>query len=449
MAQPLVTSADPAWLSETEAALPAGSLRRVAAWATLVLVLGFGGLTAWAAIAKVDSAVPASGVIVASGKRKTITLQEGGILHELLVHEGDAVAAGQTLLRLDDVQVRTARSQASVQYWAAVAKSARLDSEAKDRRDLPVADPLREAAMADPAVAAAMDAEAHEFRVRWDAWDASVRVQDRKVAQGQAQGGSLRAQIAASGTKLGLTQDEMQSVEYLLARGLVPKPRELALRRDEADLRGQIAQLGGQLTQAMQAIAQTELETLNAAESRRADITKERADTQAAMADAQQRLLAANDQLQKREISAPEAGIVTDLKFFTVGSSITPGQPVMDLVPDTSHLLVEGTVAPHEVEHLAVGQRVNVRLSAYKSHRVPVITGRLTYVGADRQMDPNNQPVFLVRAEIDPDALRNKPGVVLLPGMPADVMILNGERSVLSFLISPITDSMFHAMNEE
>ena len=103
----------------------------------------------------------------------------------------------------------------------------------------------------------------------------------------------------------------------------------------------------------------------------------------------------------------------------------------------------------NEVEHLRIGQRVNVRLSAYKAHKVPVIEGRLTYVGADRQLDSNNQPVFLIRAEIAPGALVDKPGVFLTPGMPADVLILNGKRSVLSFLVSPITDSVFHAMKEE
>ena len=140
---------------------------------------------------------------------------------------------------------------------------------------------------------------------------------------------------------------------------------------------------------------------------------------------------------------------MTDFKFFTPGSSIVAGQPVMDLVPDTQHMLLEGTVAPWDVEHLAIGQRVNVRLTAYKARRVPVITGRLTYVGADRQMDANNSPVYIVRAEVDPDALRDKPGVVLLPGMPADILIVNGARSVLDFLVSPITDGISHAMKEE
>lgn len=449
MAQALTAVSDATWLAEAEAALPQSSLRRIAAWSVLTLLIGFGGLTAWAGLTRIESAVPAVGTIVSGGKRKTVMLVESGILRELLVREGDKVVAGQLLLRLDDVQVRALRTQASIQYWSAIAHASRLQAEAMDERELPVADALHDAAAADPAIAAAVSAEAYQFRIRWGSVDANVRVLQRKIAQQQAQISALRAQAGAAGTRFALVQEELRGVDYLLARGLSTKPRQLELRRAEADLRGQIGQFAGQMMEAMQAIAQVELEILNQAETRRSDISRERTETQAAQADAQQRLHAANDQLQKREITAPEAGTVTDMRFFTPGSSIVAGQPVMDLVPETHHMLVEGNVAPSEVEHLAIGQRVNVRLTAYKAHRVPVLSGRLTYVGADRQLDAYNQPVFLVRAEIDPDALRGKPGIVLLPGMPAEVLIVNGGRSVLDFLISPITDSISRAMTEE
>lgn len=449
MSETAKTIAGPLWIDKTEKSLPPLSLRKITLLAVLVVMVGLGSMIGWASIATVDSAVPASGFVIASGKRKTITLLDGGLLHDLLVHEGDHVVAGQVLLRLDTVQIEANRDQAKAQYWSSIAKLARLAAEGLDQRDLLFPAELRDTAAKDPAVSAAMAAEARQFLVRWDAFDASVRVQERKVAQQQAQISAIRAQIASAGTRLSLVQEEMVGVDFLMSRGLSTKPRQLELRRTEADLRGQIAQLGAQIVQAMQAIAQIELETVNATETRRADISRERADTQSALSDADQRLRAATDQLQKREIVAPEAGVITDLKYFTIGSSIIAGQPIMDLVPETQHLLIEGNVAPNEVEHLRIGQRVNIRLTAYKAHRVPVISGTLTYVGADRQMDGNNQPVFQIRAEVDPEALRSKPGVVLLPGMPADVLIINGNRSVLSFLISPISDSLFHAMREE
>ena len=438
----------PGW-ADADQHLPQGSLRRIALASLAVIVVGFGGLVLWAALAKVESAVPAGGVVVSGGKRKTVSLLESGILRTLLVKEGDRVEAGQLLLRLDDAQTRVTRSQARVLYWSAIARAARLQAESLDGRTLAFPEPLRREAAGDPDIKAAMDGEAHQFASRWTALDASVRVQERKIAQNQSQIAALRAQIGGIGTRLSLVQEELRGVDYLVDRGLAPKPRQLELRRNEAELRAQIGALGAQLTQTQQAIAQIELEIINTAEARRQDIAKDRSDTQAAQADAEQRLVAADDLLQKREVHAPEAGTVTDIRSFTPGSSIVAGQPVMDIVPDSPLLLVEGSVSPLEVEHLAPGQRVNVRLTSYKAHRVPVLTGRLTYVGADRQVDQGGQPFFLIRATLDPDALRNRPGIVLLPGMPADVLIVNGSRSVLDFLISPFTDSMGRAMNEE
>ena len=449
MAQDLAIIADTPWLTEAEASLPQGSLRRIAMLSLLTIVVGFGGLITWAALARIESAVPASGTVVASGKRKTVSLVDSGILKTLMVQEGEKVAAGQVLLRLDDVQPRAAMAQASVQYWSAVARAARLKAEAADGRTLPVSAALQDAAKADPAVAAAAAAEAYQFQSRWGALDANTRVEERKIAQQEAQITALRAQIASASVRMGLVKEELRGVNFLMARGLSTKPRQLELQRAEAELRGSIGQFAGQYNEARQIIAQVQSGLVNTLEARRADISRERSETQAAQADAEQRLTAARDLLQKREILAPEAGTVTDFKYFTPGSSIVAGQPVMDLVPDTQHMLVEGTVAPWDVEHLAVGQSVNMRLTAYKARRVPVITGRLTYVGADRQMDANNSPVFVVRAEIDAGALRDKPGVALLPGMPADILIVNGARSVLDFIISPITDGISHAMKEE
>jgi len=449
MTQALTTATKAPWTEAAEASLPSGSLRRIALLTLLTIVVGFGGLFAWAALARLESAVPGTGVIIAGGKRKTVTLVESAILRELLVHEGNVVTPGQILFRLDDVQVRAAREQASVVYWAATARLARLTAEAAGRRDLISSAAVRDAAAADPAVAAAVHAESTQFEARWAAQDSALQVQKRKIDQQIAHIESLRAQLTASKTHLELVQEELRDTEFLLARGLSTKPHELDLRRAQADLRGQTGETEANLAEAMQAIAQTQSETASMIETRRADIARESSETQAARADSEQRLKAADDLLGRREITAPEAGTVTDIRIFTPGSSIQAGQPVMDLVPNSPDLLVEAKVAPTEVEHLVVGQRVNIRLTAYKAHRVPVISGRLTYVGADRQEDTNNQSYFLVRSTVDPDALKDKPGVVLLPGMPADVLIVNGERSVLDLLISPITDSLHHAMKEE
>jgi HlyD family secretion protein len=440
---PLVT-----WQGDVETVLPEPSLRRVALLSLLTIVLGFGGLLGWASLARLDSAVPATGVIVAAGKRKTVSLLDAGILKSLLVQEGDRVAAGQVLLQLDDVQARSAAQEAAGQYWGGIAHAARLQAEALDQRDMALPPDLRTAA-ADPGIAAEVDAETHAFHARWAAYDGAIAIQRRKIEQLRAQVTALQDQIDQVSARIGYFEDELRGVDYLLARGFATKPRALELHRNVAELRGQRSDLAGRLADAGQTIAQSELEIIATGNDRRTEIAKDRADTETALASAAQRLVAARDLLAKRVVTAPEDGIVTDLHFFTAGSSIGAGQPILDLVPADQHMLVEGSVAPNDIEHVHAGQRVNVRLTSYKAHRVPVVTGHLVYVAADRQNDAHNDPMFLVRAELDPGALSGLKDVTLYPGMPADILIIGGERSVLDFLISPIRDSIRHAMNEE
>jgi HlyD family secretion protein len=424
-------------------------LRRIVMLSVLTIVLGFGGMLGWAATSQLQIAVPAPGVIVAAGRRKTVSLMDGGILQQLLVAEGDKVAAGQVLLRLDDVQASATVDEAAAQYWGAMAQATRLQAEALDSRTLTFPPELQDAAGADPAIAAELEAERHSFEARWATFDSTAQIGHRRIEQQRATEFALQGQIREVGLRLQLFAQDQNATRDMLAKGLATRVHANELERAAAELRGQLSDLAGRLAETRQLIAQTELEILNAAQSRRADITKDRSTVQAQMADAAGRLRAARDILARRVVTAPEAGVVTDLKFFTPGSSIGAGQPVLDLVPADSSLLVEAMVAPTDIEHVRVGQAVNIRLTAYKAHQVPVVTGHLVYVSADRLLDAQNQPVFKVRAALDASALNGLHGVALYAGMPADVLIIEGARSALDYLISPIKDSIRHAMHED
>ncbi len=424
-------------------------LRRIALACVLTMLLGFGGLSLWAALAKVDTAVPAPGVIVSAAKRKTISVLDPGILAELAVHEGERVQAGQLLLRLDDVQARAAREQAKLQFWGATLAAARLAAEAADRRSLVLTPAINAAADTDAGLATLRAATLDLFASRWRSYDESLRVAQQHLAQAQAAAPQLAAQIAGLSTRLGLTRTEQQNVDRLVAQGYETRPRMIGLHLDVADLTAQLGAARAQSVQAEAAIGQATQELTGLVANRHSDIDKDMTDAEAARTDADQRLRAAEDVLSRRRVLAPEDGIVTDIKLFTRGSSINVGQPILDLVPLDNRLLIEANVSPLDIEHVAVGQRVNVRLTAYKSHRVPVLTGHLVYVGADRQMDPSNQPIFLARAELDPGEVNRYPGVVVYAGMPADVLIIAGERSILDYLVSPISDNLSHGMHEE
>ncbi len=439
-------------LTGTEAAADAyhaPSLRRIALWSVLTVVLGIGGLGIWAALTQLDSAVPATGQFVAAGKRKTVTLADSGTLKTLLVHEGDRVTAGQPLLLLDDVQARAIMKQAEAQSWGAIAKTARLDAEMHDRRVISFPDNLLQAASQDLPIGALVQGERALFASRWDTFDGNARVTGRKVQQLQAQIVALQVQRQTLDTRLMLTEDEARGVDTLLKDGFAPRTQALAIHRAIAELQGAVGDADGRFIQAQQAIEQEKLQLTGIVETRHADAAHDMQDAKMLLADVAQRLTATRSQLDHSTVTAPEDGAVTDIKAFTPGSSIMAGQPVLDIVPGDGRLLIEASVPPTEIEHVHRGQRVNVRLSAYKAHRVPTVTGRLVYVGADRQPDAHGDPVFLVRAELDPDALKPYPGVVAYAGMPADVLIIGGERTALDFLISPIRDGMRGGMRED
>ncbi|WP_439577952.1 HlyD family type I secretion periplasmic adaptor subunit [Elioraea sp.] len=429
---------------------PAGpSLRRLALTGLAVMMLGGGGLLGWAALATLDSAVPATGQLVVQSKRKTVSLLESGLLRELRVAEGQRVAAGDVLLRLDDAQPRALVTQASARVVAAEARVARLRAEMADR-DRPVfPDSLGvgiDATLAAPLLAA----EAALFEARREAYEGAVAVQQRRIAQLEQQIAAHEAQAVAYRTRLRLVEQELRGVNDLLARGFATRTRALEMQRMVAELEGQVGELDARSAEARQAIAQAELEILNLRTTRRNEAAREMQDAVGQAAAGRAQLAAADDLLRRAVVVSPDAGTVTDLRFFTPGSSIVAGQPVMDIVPADDALVIEAAVSPSDIERVAPGQAVNVRLTGFSHRRVRPLSGRLIYAGADRQVNARGEPFFLVRATLDPGTERLLPeGVSLTPGMPADVLIVGSGRTALDYLLSPILDGMRRAMREE
>lgn len=428
---------------------PGPSLRRLALLCLLTIVLGFGGLVGWAALATLDSAVPAPGSLVTQSKRKTLSLLDSGLLRDLLVAEGDAVRPGQILLRLDDTQARALLGQARVRNFGSAARASRLHAELAEASAITFAPDLLEAAARDAALMALIEAELQLFAARRESQEGTIAVQRRRIAQLAEQIAALAAQRRAFVTRLELTQQELRAVNSLLASGFATRNRQLELRRTEAQLQGEISALVGREAEARQLIAQTELEILSLANTRRSEVARELQDTVNAIADGIERARAAEDFLRRTEVAAPEAGTITEIRFHTPGSSIGAGQPVLDIVPADDRLLVEGAVRPFDIERVQVGQRVNVRLTAFSQRRVPPLPGKLVYVGADRQVNAQGTAFFVVRAELDPGATSGLPGITLGPGMPAEMLVLRGERSALDYLLSPLLDGMRRALRED
>ena len=439
----------PAWQAEIEAESTGPSLRRIALASALIIGIGFGGFFAWAFTAKLDTAVPANGTVVVESKRKTVTILDPGILTELYVKEGDRVEAGQRLLRLDEAQLQAQLGSLNVQNFGAIAKMARLKAEQAGLREVKYPQEVLAAAAGSKIIADIVANDTQTMKDRWAAYDSTVSVERRKIGQLQDQIAALGTQIEATQQRIAYTDKELANVTELAKKGLTTEARLYELQRNQAGLRGDLGELGGKQAEAHQAISQTELEIVSATNARAQDISKDLQDAQAIAGDSAAKIRGINDLLAKTLVKAPEAGTVTDIKFFTPGSSIGAGQPILDIVPQNDKMVVEVKVRPDDIEHVHAGQRVNIRLTAYKQHKVPVLTGQLVYVAADSQADTKGDDFILARAEIDHQELARLSGVALYPGMPAEVLIIGGERSAIDYFISPITDSLHRSFGEE
>src|SRR5579862_144166 len=439
----------PAWQADLEAQSQAPSLRRIVIASALIIGIGFGGFFTWAFLAKLDIAIPATGTIVVQSKRKTLSILDPGILTELDVKEGDRVEEGQQLLRLDDTQLQTQLGSFQVQNFATKAKLVRLHAEQDGQRSFDWPAEMLTAATGNRTYADLVKNEAQAFKDRWGTYDATLDVENKKIAQLEAQIKSYTDQAGTIRERIDYSQKELANLKELVNRGLITQSRLFDAQRSEAELRGELSNIAGQQAAARQAIAQTELEIVTATNQRQQDISKDMQDAQATIGDLAEKIRGVNDLIAKKLVTAPEAGVVTDIKLFTPGSSIGAGQPILDIVPQNDKLVIEVQVRPDDIEHVHAGERVNVRLTAYKQRRVPVLTGQLIYVSADSQQDQQGNNFIIARAELDHHELDRLKDVTLYPGMPAEVLIIGGERTAIDYFISPITDSLRRSFGEE
>ncbi|SFK72075.1 HlyD family type I secretion periplasmic adaptor subunit [Falsiroseomonas stagni] len=438
----------PLSFAEADAAARMPSVRRIGLAALLLLVVGFGGLLFWAAITPIERAVVSRGSLVAEGRRKSIVLSEPGILQQLLVREGERVQAGTVLLRLDPTTAEAAAAQARAQARALAVRVERLRAEQQDERRFVAPREILRAAERDPGLANIVASEQRLFTARWQAYDSNMAVYERRVAVQREQLQATAAQRASVASRIGSIRTDLAGQRPLAQQGFALMSRVRELERTEAELLGSAGALAAQEAQYRQAIAQAEAEMATFRLTRAQDIARELQDNQQLLLDAEQRVLAAENVRSRRDLVAPEAGIVTDIRFVTPGSSISDGVPVLDLLPLDDRLVIEAKVLPADVEQLHIGSRVNVRLSAFRQRTTPLLAGHLTYVSADQQTDAQGNQFFLARAQIDAGELSAIPGLQLQAGMPVELFVLGETRSALAYIISPIRDSLRRSLRD-
>ncbi|GGJ10202.1 HlyD family type I secretion periplasmic adaptor subunit [Neoroseomonas lacus] len=422
--------------------------RGTAMFGFVAIALFVGAFVAWSVIAPLSEAAIAPGMIKVEGTRRTIQHLEGGIVREILVRDGDRVRAGQPLMRLDDVRAGSDLETLRSQRWSMMAQDARLTAELGDARGVDYPAELREAT--EPRAQDAMAGQSAVFEARRASIVSQVSVQEARVGQQEAIIAGATGQLRAQQRQLTLIRQEEEMTRTLVQQGLQRLPTLLALQRSAAALEGQGIDLQGQLDRARESIAEARGSIASIVNQRRQEAAAEQRDIQTRLAEVEERLRAARDIAVRRDILAPEDGTILNLRLFTVGAVVRPGDPVMDLVPVQDRLVAEVNVQPFDIDVVHVGLQAEVRLPAFKQRLVPYLHGHVIFVAQDVTMDDRTRATYY-RAQIliDPEQLARLPGVHLVPGMPVEAMIQIGERSFMRYITQPILDSFTRAFREQ
>lgn len=414
----------------------------------IVIGVFFGGLGTWSALAPMAGAAIAPGFVKVEGNRQSLQHRYGGTVKQILVKDGDQVAQGQTLVRLDDTAARAKADSLTVTRDSLKALEARLLAE-RDGASEPVFDPDLTSRKGDAAVAAAIANQVALLRSRAQQFQTEIGVLRQRIAQLREQIAGARIQAEAADRQVALIREELQGTRELYEKGLSPKTRVLALERAEAELLSSGGARRAEIARTEEAIAQTELEIARAGQARLTEITDQLRDTQTKLAEIEPQLQDARDVLDRTELVAPASGEVVGLKVFTEGGVIASGATVLDIVPSRGALVVEARVKPQDVHDVAGGAAAEVRLTGMIGRQHPALLGVVETISADRLEDQRTgEPYYLTLIRIKPDSL-SKSGVTLQPGMPADVLITTKSRSVLQYLVSPLSDQLALGFREK
>lgn len=414
----------------------------------LAVVVGFFGFLLWASFAPITSAAVAPGVVVADSRNKDIQHLEGGIVHEVLVREGDRVSAGQVLVRLDSAQANANLGRLEATRSAALAAQARLIAERDGSDHIAFPDELTRAT----------DAEAIEtlkgqqalFDSDRQAQTSEIGILTQRVAQYQEEITGIDAQVAAENEQIALTAQETASVQGLVDKGLATKTRLLALQRTAAGLGGQRGENLAQIARAKQNIAEMQERLVNTKAQRIQQTVTDLRDAEAKLTDLNQQITAAADASRRLDVKAPVAGKIIRVFAATPGGVVRPGDTIMQLLPDQDQLVIEAQVRPTDIDSVAPGQKARVRLSAYSQRRTSSLRGKVLEVSADRIVDPHtDKAYFLARVLVDASSLAAQKSLRLYPGMPAVVYIEKGRHSMLDYLLTPLFNGIETGLHEQ
>jgi HlyD family secretion protein len=433
----------------TETATARSSISRHVVVGCVVVAILAVGLGGWASTAEISGALIAPGSVVVDSNVKKVQHPTGGVVGEVRARDGDHVKAGDILVRLDETVTRANLAIVTKGLTELYARKARLAAE-RDGADT-VATPKELAdKTGDPDVQDALASERKLFELRRTARLGQKQQLRQRITQLQEEIRGLEAQQDAKTKETELIEQELSGMRELWKKNLIPLDKLTALERETARLQGERGQLIASAAQAKGKIAETELQILQVDQDLSSDVAKELREIEGKIGEYVERKVAAEDQLKRTDIRAPQDGVVFQSTANTVGGVIAPGDPIMLIVPETDNLQVEAKVDPKDIDKIQFGQPVLLRFSAFNIRTTPEINGTVARVAADTSTDQRTgQTYYLVRIAMTPEEIARLGTMRLTPGMPVEAFIQTGQRTMLSYLIKPLHDQLMRAFREK
>jgi HlyD family secretion protein len=414
--------------------------------ASAALIFGIGG---WAAATNLAGAVVATGRFVVDSYVKKVQHPTGGVVGEILVHEGQKVATGDVVMRLDATQTRANLAMVTKRLEELTVRRGRLEAERDDADRIIFSDEIVSRAN-EPEIAHLMAGERRLFELRRDARRGQKSQLRERVQQLEKEVRGLVAQQDARTRQIALIQKELDSVRKLWDKNLTTIQRIMSLEREAVNLEGDHGRLVATEAQTAGRIAETNLQIIQIDQDLRSEVAAQLRDMEAQIAEYVERKVTAEDQLKRIDILAPQDGIVHQLTVHTVGGVISPADPIMLIVPNKENLALDAHLAPQDIDQVHVGQKAILRLSAFNQRTTPELSGEVSRIAADLTEDQRTgNTYYIVRISLHAEELSRLGNLRLVAGMPAEAFIQTGERTTLSYLVKPLTDQMKRAFREE
>ncbi|WP_417207533.1 HlyD family type I secretion periplasmic adaptor subunit [Antarctobacter sp.] len=426
------------------------SLRGPMVAGILGLAILVGGFGTWAATTNISGAIVASGSIEVDQNRQIVQHPDGGVVAEILVDEGDTVAIGQPLIRLDPTLLLSELTIIEGQLFEIMSRRARLQAERDGKDEIVFAEEVLQRTLADAEVAELVEGQRNLFFARRDSIESEIGQLRKRSDQITDQVIGIDAQQTALTRQSDLIKQELVGKEELQRQGLVRAPEILALQREEARLAGSVGELKAQKAQAEGKITEIDIQILGLETRRREEAITTLRDLQFQERELAEQRRAIKERLSRMVITAPVSGIIYGLTIFTPRSVIRPADPVLYIVPQDRPLVIAAQVEPIHIDKLFVDQEVSLRFSSLDQRQTPELFGSVVQISADAFEDQNSR-VRYYRAEIvlnEGEIDRLPEGAALIPGMPVETFIRTEDRTPLGYLVKPFMDYFAKAFRE-